>query len=133
GRLRRAFQHHLARLTIELPNSAVLLEAETCFSQLRIKRRIAAGPVHVDHQEDPTARAARREAAQALHRRFAEIRGEPRDENELAFLRDLPGLTVVFRDRLKLVAAIHLYDFLHMFVHLREAFLDLLALRPDPT
>ena len=49
----------------------------------------------------------------------------------MIFFRDAAGLRVVFRDGRVFVAQIHLDDFLHVLVQLREPFLELRRLRPD--
>ncbi len=49
----------------------------------------------------------------------------------MIFLRDTAGLGVVFRDGCIFVAQIHLDDFFHVLVQLREPFLELRRLCPD--
>ena len=49
----------------------------------------------------------------------------------MIFLREVAGLRVVFGDGRVVVAEIHLDDFFHVLVQLREPLLNLRRLRPD--
>ena len=49
----------------------------------------------------------------------------------MIFLREPPGLRVVFRERLVFVAQIHLRDLLDVLVEIGEALFELRLLRPD--
>ena len=87
--------------------------------------------IPMDEQMHAATRAAGGDALQALHRHLAEVRREIRDDEEMIFLRQPPGLRVVFRERFVFVAQIHLRDLLDVFVEIGEALLELRLLRPD--
>src|ERR1039458_6359698 len=76
-------------------------------------------------------RAVRGDVAQPPRGGLAKIHRERRDDEEVIFFRDAAGLRVVFRDGRVFVAQIHLDDFLHVIVQLRELLLELRRLRPD--
>ena len=79
-----------------------------------ISRRQAQ--IALDQQMHPAACAARRDGKQPLARRFAEARWKPSDDEKTIFLGDGASLLVVFSDVRKLVAEIHLDDFLDVLV-----------------
>src|SRR5208282_1717287 len=89
-------------------------------------------PVPMNQREHAAAGAAGGDVDEAAAGRFAEVHREIGNDEEMIFLGDAAGLGVVFRDRFVFVAEIHLDDLLHVFVQLRQLFLELGGLRPNP-
>jgi len=85
----------------------------------------------VDEREDAAARAVGGDVTEPARGGLAEIHRERGDDQEKIFFGDAAGLRVVFRYGCVFVAEIHLDDFLHVLVQLREFFLELRRLRPD--
>ena len=87
--------------------------------------------VPVQEGEHAAARAAGGDALEPGGGSFAERGGEIRDDQEMVFLRNAPGLLVVFSDRRVLIAQIHLDHFFDVLAEFRQALFDLVALGPD--
>ena len=87
--------------------------------------------VPLNERVNAAARPARGDVAEPARGGVAEVHRERGDDEEMIFLRDGAGLGVVFGDGGIFVAEIHLDDFLHVLVQLRELLLELRRLRPD--
>ncbi len=81
---------------------------------------------------DATSRAALQDAGQPLSGGFVDIHREiGQDENPVR-LGDLPGVLVVFLDRLEFVSQILLNDLFHVLGEVGQPLFDVVRLGPDP-
>ena len=68
-----------------------------------LRQRLALVPM--DERVNPATRAARGDAQQPLGGGLAEVHRKIRDDQEMIFLRDVPGLLVVFGNGLRIRCA----------------------------
>src|SRR5206468_12783295 len=94
-----------------------------------LSAKVAMVPMH--QRKHAASCAAGSNPQQTPDRRLAKVRREIRNYDEMIFLGDLPGRSIVFGNGRVFVAQIHLDDLLHMLGYSRESVFNLVALRPD--
>ena len=88
-------------------------------------------PIPVKQEIDAAPWPGRGDGEELLDSAGGEAMRKIRDDKKAVFLRDVPGLGIVFCDGAELIAQVHLDDFLQVLVEFREPFLDLIGLGPD--
>ena len=135
-RRRRRLEHDLhARhgLVADLEPLRRGRQADTGFFQViqqQISRQRRA-LIPLDEHINAAAGAAGGDVPQPAGRRVAEIDGERGDDQKMILFRQGARLRVILRNGRVIIAQIHLDDFFHVLVQIRELFLELRRLSPD--